>query len=467
MKWKTKMNKQNLIRIWESKKTSIQYGFVISCVILFFCFFNKGIFLNGLIFPGVKWSNEITLEDLSSSTTQILETKFYIEKTNYTTSYHLLCPKNTSGIQIFYGSTLTREFYRYIHLQNIYCTPQKMLATHQSLIKLYNMTTNTITFVTQQKETKCGYEHIIYLYSAWGDVFGHFMHDCLSTILKIPKELLDKSMIMISFDYNAAIQYLHYFNISKKQVLANKNYWYFAKNLYLFHPYEEGYGYIGHTYSKVIELLRIKTGANSIKGTRFVFINRPPKTWRHITNLLEFYSVTKIYLPKYPWELIENPSYKNLKNISKEFASFKFVVAPSGSNCVNMLYMNRNFTTGMCLIHADAADYPIYANALVSQIWVIGFCNYWGQWDNCDRYCDIQFGIFCINKILYALSYGSWPSDTYKYMFEAFDFPLLYKHAKENVFTSTLITYENSSLNYPINFEIAFGFQRPTPLYIK
>ena len=416
-----------------------------------------------LIFPNVFWRDVVTFENMTDSTTQIVESKFYIRKSNFNSSYQLLCPKNASGAQEFYGSALTREFYRYIHIQNVYCTPDKMLATQSNLIQLYNIR----LFVHNQKETKCGYDHIIYLYSSWGNVFGHFMHDCLSTILKIPKKLLDKSMIMISFDFKTAMQYLPYFNISRKKVIADKRFWYFAKNLYLFYPYEDCFGYMSYTYPKVIELLRKKTGVNSIRGTRYVFINRPPRAWRHVSNMIEFYNLTKQHFPKYPWELLENPSYKNLKNISKEFASFKYVVAPSGSNCVNMLYMNRNYTTGICLIHSKVADYPIYSNVLDSQIWAIGFCNYWGQFEKGTNNCDILFGLYCIKKLLYALTFGKWPKFSYEYMTEAFNFEFLYNLAENNILESRLISINNSKYFYPLNMKIAYGFENAKPIYIN
>ena len=146
--------------------------------------------------------------------------------------------------------------------------------------------------------------------------------------------------------------------------------------------------------------------------------------------------------------------------ISKTFATFKLLVAPSGSNTVNMLYMNRNFTTGLCLIYSYAADFAILANALLAEIWTNGFCNYWDQFDaDSIHNCDVYYGITCIRRLLYALSFHKWPDSTYDDMKEAFDFPTIYNMTRENYSISRNIEIdEDGNYIYPISKDAGYDF---------
>ena len=106
--------------------------------------------------------------------------------------------------------------------------------------------------------------------------------------------------------FNTSSQYLELFGIPKNRILSDKNYWYFAKNLYIRYPMEHIFGYMSVTFPKVIKILREKTGVNNIKAYRYIFSNRPMNTSRHVDNLEEFYEATKIQYPEYSWEIDNN-----------------------------------------------------------------------------------------------------------------------------------------------------------------
>ena len=408
-----------------------------------------------IIFPDIQIQNEIAIKSIpyklhkkDSFMTQIIKTEKYLEWANYTNSYHILCPINATYAQFFFTSVLAREFSTFLHLENAYCSPIKEIASQSHLIRLFK---NLQPFESNKKPfLKDGYKNIIFLYSAWGNIFGHFIHDSLAALLKFPKDLIEKSMIMISFDYKVACQYFELFNISKDKILYNKSSWYFAKNLYLHYPFESCFGYMSITFPKLISLLREKTGVNKIIGYRYIFSNRPKHASRHVDNLEEFFNMTKFQFPDYEWEFDHNLNYSNLYDVSHAFATFKLLVAPSGSNTVNMIYMNRNYTTGICLIHSNAADYAIFAHALVSELWANGFCNYWGQHQRgIANNCNIPYGLTCIRRLLYALKFKNWPKSTFNDMKEAFDFPTINALTKKNYKVSRLIEIKNQSYFYP------------------
>ena len=424
-------------------------------IIYIFKFSISSLSLETIIFSEIQLQGEIPITSIpykfdkkDSLKTRIIQFHKYLEWANYTNSYHILCPNNATYAQFFFTPVLAREFSTFLHLENAYCSPIKEIATQNHLIRFFK---NLETFETNKKPfIEDGYKNIIFLYSSWGNIFGHFIHDSLATLLKMPKDLIEKSMIMISFDYKVACQYFELFNISKDKILYKKNSWYFAKNLYLHYPFESCFGYMSITFPKLISILREKTGVNKIIGYRYIFSNRPKYASRHVDNLEELFNLTKCQFPEYDWEIDKNLNYCNLNEISHAFATFKLLVAPSGSNTVNMIYMNRNYTTGICLIHSNAADYAIFAHVLVSELWANGFCNSWGQHQyGTTNNCDIPYGLTCIHRILYALKFKNWPNSTFNDMKEAFDFPTINALAKKNYQVSRLIEIKNQTYNYP------------------
>ena len=421
-----------------------------------------------IVFPEGSLVGEISLNNLNMDFfknnnlderillwTKIIETKYYIEWTNINSSYHILCPKNATSAQKLFSNILAREYSLYLHIQNAYCTPSKGIAIPNYILKIYKKP----TFIKPSNiQIEHGYENIIFLYSSWGNVFGHFIHDSLSTLLKFPKKLIEQSMIMVSFPLNICSQYFEIFNIPKDKILCQNGKWYYAHNLYLQYPFESCFGYMSITFPKLVKILREKMGVNTIKAYRYIFSNRPPGASRHVDNFIEFYNITLKQFPEYEWEIDKGIDYLNLKEIAKTFATFKLLVAPSGSNTVNMLYMNRNYTTGICLIHSISADYPIFTNSLMAQIWVNGFCNYWAQHHRGYHKCNIFYGITCIKRMLYALKFNCWPNSAYDDMREAFDFPIIHNLAKENYSISRIITIKNGTYTYPVTNEIAYKF---------
>ena len=420
-------------------------------------FFIPPIILEVIIFPDIELDGEISITNISfktqnevSTMTQIVKYQTFLEWANYTNSYHILWPNNATSAFFFYPMVIAREFSTFIHIENAYCSPIKEIASQKHLIKLYE---RQITFYkNDQAFVEHGYKNIIFLYSTWGNVFGHFIHDSLTALLKFPKDLIDKSMIMISFNYDIACQYFDLFNISRDKLLYNKSYWYFAKNLYLHYSYERCLGYLSITFPRLITLLREKTGVNNIVGHRYIFSNRP-KGRRHVDNLEEFYNMTKFQFPEYEWEFDRSFNYHNLSEISHTFATFKLLITPTGSNVVNVMYMNKNYTTGVCLIFANTVDHVVLTYFLVMEQWGNGFSNKWGhqQWDK-EKNCDIPYGLTCIRRLLYALKYKKWPNSTFNDMKEAFDLHTINKLARNNYRLSTLITYQNNTFSYPKHF---------------
>ena len=119
------------------------------------------------------------------------------------------------------------------------------------------------------------------------------------------------------------------------------------------------------------------------------------------------------------------------------------LVAPSGSNIIYSIFMNGNYTTGVCLIQSLHVDYANNMGALICEIWMIGFVNTFSHWDTSHEHnCTISYGITCIRRMLHALEYGSWGYNYQKDMAEVFDFPGIFKLVKQDPNTKLLIFYK-------------------------
>ena len=141
---------------------------------------------------------------------------------------------------------------------------------------------------------------------------------------------------------------------------------------------------------------------------------------------------------------------------AKFIASIKFLVTPCGSNTLYMIFMNQNYTSGICLIQGSWVDFPNYINALNCGIWMNGFCNNFPH-----HYrrgiqtflCDIYYGVTCIKRLLYALEHGHWSDDSKNDMMEAFNFSELYEIARKDPTNTSLVVFSNGIFRYNSNPE--------------
>ena len=241
---------------------------------------------------------------------------------------------------------------------------------------------------------------------------------------------------MISFNINYAQNFLDLFGIPREQIIYDMNYWYYAKNLYLYYPLEPRSAFNVYSFPKMINFLKNKLNLYSIKGYKYVLSNKPKGVHRHIHNIYDFLTQLQNEFPKYIWEFYDFQP-ENLTRLARTVASFKLWCAPSGSMMYNMVFMNSNFTSGVCLISSKRIDYANYAVASQHQIWINGISSTADIYDSKGFYVDLYYGVTCIRRLLHALDFKYWPSDTFNDMRYVVDFtylmPILRKNVKSNI----------------------------------
>ena len=349
--------------------------------------------------------------------------KNYIHYPKYNSSYTQIISKNSTISGFFYHSAVAREYVRFIHMKQAYCTSAKAIAKNGIVFKFRTMRFG------QQMPTKEAYDNIVFLFSPWGNVFAHWLQDCLPALFFIPEDIINKSKIMVPFkNYKS---WLDLFNINESQVIYDTHNFYYAENLYFYNSVDSINGLCIYSFVKLVDFLRDKFELSSIKATRYVFSNKKKHEKRSISNLCEFLTRAQEEFPQYKWEWDEW-DFLNLKGNAQNIATIKILVSPSGSKLYNTIYMNMNLTTGVCILNSKKYDSPNYALGLNFGIWQIGFTHRVGHESKWWK-CNIQYGLVCLRRLLYAVENGKWPDDTFDDMREVFDLKKLFKESYSNL----------------------------------
>ena len=409
------------------KRIALQFVSQVSVVILikllFLFFFNNTNIIKLMvedIYPGVYWTHVKMFQPTDAE-----EVKEFIYYADYNSSYTQVVSKNASDAICFFGSSVYREYSRYIHLKNAYCSSMRMIAKGSHLLWISH---NNFQDSVKRMPTRCRYKNIVFLYSGCGDIFGHFLQDSLPAMLFIPREIIDESMILVPFK-NYMI-WLKYFDIDPSKVIYDPTSWFYANNLYIYGSVEPMNSMNIYSFKKLVIYLKEKLNVNNLKGTRYVLSNRKKTLRRSISNFDELVKLTKENWPQYNWEN-DKSDETNIESFSKNMATTKLLVAPSGSKLMNILFMNNDFSCGVCVITTCSVDYPNFGLGLSLNIWMIGFVSKINHYVP-NQPCDIPYGLVSIRRLLYALENHSWPDDTFDDMRFVFDYQNIEKRLKQN-----------------------------------
>ena len=366
----------------------------------------------------------------------------------------LLTSKNFSNVYYIHTQVI-REYNHYIHIKYMYVDTEYQVFDGEKIVIFHS---DDKVIKKNYTSINAEYEQAIFLFTQY-PMFGHLIHDCLPGLIGIPKDIVDKSIVILPYFFNKiALQYLPLFGIPKNRIVAEKDHLYFAENLYMFYTWENIQGYYPQSFIQLAVFLKNKLGVNKIKGTRYIFLNRPKGKTRSVVNMEKFYNETIKIFPDYHWEISQNFCYENVSIVSKEFASYKFLIIPSGSNVNNAIYMNDNFQSFVCLIQSFIADIANYQLFLSLKIITIGFNHmiqhYWGP----PFTCNISYGINCIRRLLYIKEHGKWPSDTFKDMRLVFNLKEIQRLFIKNQTKQYYPIIKNNKEEYLEINSIAFGF---------
>jgi hypothetical protein len=304
----------------------------------------------------------------------------------------------------FYTSSMVREYDRLIHIENAYVSSYKTVSLANGRIIVWNQTEELV--FPRFETSKQPYENVVYLYSVWGEVFGHFLHDSLTSLIQIPSSILNKSIVLLQYPLNNAYAYTDLLGYPREMFKFSIPF-VFTKNLYMFISAEDRSGQQVVGFRKLRAMLRDKFEVDKINATRYVMSNR--NRTRKINNWDDFTLTVRNTFPAYNWEE-ETIPYNNVEKCAKLLASLIFWFSPCGSNINNVIFMKEG--AGVCVAMTNYTDMPNYAAAYISKVWMIGFNNpKMLHFNSTGGVIDVQTGIHCIRSLLYVLKNSSWPND--------------------------------------------------------
>ena len=405
--------------VFRMRRIKILINKPIFLLLLFIAFYFKTTEIQVLCIPykdrfvtnGKIYLNQIT--DLETKTT-------IVYNSNMETGF-VRVPKSaqfSNTVPLFFSSALIREARHFMHLKNAYVNskafPKGRFFNNVIVIDGKQLITADEMFFSNISVSSCTlYEHVIYLYSSH-ITYGHLIGDIIPQILNFPETLINKSVIFFSAkDRDTALKLLKIVNIPSDKIIIDDK-WHFAKNLYLEKPVEIMNGLFTHTFPKFIDLIRKYTGVDSIKATRYAVSNRyPNSSSRYVRNIGELHSQLNVHIPRFNWELVDM-EFENMNKTSREVASLKVWISPSGSNLENIIFMNR-FTSGVLIICASQIDMANAGTAFIMKVWAMAITNKYNHYKPGGGDCDIQTCINCAIDLVYAVEHGKWNQTVFNY----------------------------------------------------
>ena len=201
--------------------------------------------------------------------------------------------------------------------------------------------------------------------------FGHWIHDHLPSLLKIPNYVWKTSPVIITrCGSRYAYETLKILGLDKFELVQTGGN-FFAENLYFIHTPELFCGFTYQTYNLLRNKFLQYYKTDKIIPNSYNCMNKEPNRQRHIHNMNELIEVLTI-TTKQKWGLIPN-KYNNVSYISRTFASTRLIVLPHGAITFNMFYMHSK--TGMLILMSDTLDICNLTIAFLLGIWTISQMN--------------------------------------------------------------------------------------------
>ena len=263
-----------------------------------------------------------------------------------------------------YSGLLVREIYDFFHLNNVICGFHHILDTNGNYYNYPYIPTDRP--LNSSIHIDMSFPNVV-----WCDFkftsFGHWFHDHLASLLKIPNYVWETSPVIISrcgsryVSESVKVLGLH----NCELILKSVNF--FAENLYFVHTPELFLGFTYQTYNLLRNKILKYYKTDKIIPNAYNCMNKEPNWHRHIHNMNELIEMLKIST-KQKWGLIPN-NYTNVSYISITFASTKLLVIPQGSITFNMFYMHPK--TGILFLMSETLDICNFSIAFLLGIWTI------------------------------------------------------------------------------------------------
>ena len=240
--------------------------------------------------------------------------------------------------------------------------------------------------------------------------FGHFHNDWLQPLMIIPEEIRERCYISYNTKPSFIKEGLLAIGFREEQLLPQKRgNWIIANKFHTVIDKRAELNYFGITcvlfHEKVTETFKL----NEIYATKYGLSNRKKGQWRSITNFQDFVDSTKQTFPDIDWKEV-NDYFPTLKDTAKEWASYKLICLPTGSNCMKALYMKSKSV--LVVGSSDGLDESVLFCCCSCGVFVYYFpvpgMKHFGDTDS-KNYYNITIAINALRNGIYCAKNGNWP----------------------------------------------------------
>ena len=279
----------------------------------------------------------------------------------YTSSYY-------KGIEEDMNMQTWNQTGEILHFRDIFTTFSAALVT-------YNMTFMNLEksqhFVRRNHDGPviASFDHVIALGNTQLSYFSHFLYDFFMPLSLFPQELISKSFFTLNSKMFQCPEIYEMYGIKPWQIILLKmGEWVYARNLYTTYPQPHN-----KHYGKIVKILsdKLRKGykIDHVIPTLYAVANRGKKEKRYISNLEEAFSTLCKTFPKINFTFMKDP--RGIRDSALLWSRCKFILLPTGSNCVKHLFMKERSV--MVVLLGDLMDNCIGLTAAAHEIYTLYF----------------------------------------------------------------------------------------------
>ena len=184
--------------------------------------------------------------------------------------------------------------------------------------------------------------------------FSHLFYDILVPLNLFPEEVIKSSHILIFDEMPSPDVFftLQAYGFEEWQLIhISRNQWIYANEIYSTIP-QPHITHFGSLIQKLSNRLRKYFGVDNVIPTVYAVTNRRKGLNRHIANLDQLMPALRESFPTYNLTMFDD--FFTMREIAQAWSTFKFVFAPTGSNCIKNVFMKEK--TLLIAVLAECTD---------------------------------------------------------------------------------------------------------------
>lgn len=314
--------------------------------------------------------------------------------------------KNDSNIYSFRGhwSIFKNVLFRNSgHCHNLVFDPRRNVIMYHRIPFFYVSSTKPVYEVLVNLTF---YSRVIISGYKYCGTYGHFIHDYLCPILMIPRNIIQRSMLLLpSTKYNIMVKSV--LGVTERNFAkGDGSKFSYSKELYLPNTPSPGCSHFSFLAKQLKEKVFNRFNLSNIENTDYVIYNRPSRTSRHIKNFNEIYHFLTANFSRLNWKILQFDDLPFEEKL-KTFTRIKLLLCYSGSIISNSFAM-KSFS-GIISISTERPLVYNHRETLCHNIWIFMILNPGqGHHSRKQLYINVSVLVKPLKEMLYAFEHNKW-----------------------------------------------------------